>query len=101
MDKFAICSRMEAKPGKEQEVEEFLKYAQSLLVQEPGTTTFYALKIGTNTYGTFDTFADKAARDAHVNGSAAKEISAKFEELFIQMPEIVQRTILTARALGA
>lgn len=44
MDKFAIWSYMEVKPGKEQEVEEFLKYAQSLIEQELGTTTFYALK---------------------------------------------------------
>lgn len=101
MDKFAIWSRMEVKPGKEQEVEDFLKYAQSLIEQEPGTTTFYALKVGPNTYSTFDTFTDEAARDAHVNGPAAKEISTKFEELFTQTPEIVQTTILGAKVPGA
>ncbi|MEH2182272.1 putative quinol monooxygenase [Nostoc sp.] len=101
MDKFAIWSYMEVKPGKEQEVEEFLKYAQSLIEQEPGTTTFYALKIGANTYATFDTFSDEAARNAHANGLVAKALYAKVEELFTQMPMIVQTTILRAKAPGA
>lgn len=98
MDKFAIWSRMEVKPGKEQEVEEFLKYAKSLIEQEPGTTTFYALRIGPNTYGTFDTFTDEVARDAHANGPVAKALLAKVEDLFTQAPEIVQTTILGAKA---
>lgn len=101
MDKFAIWSYMEVKPGKEQEVEEFLKYAQSLIEQEPGTTTFYALKIGPSTYATFDTFCDDAARYAHVNGPVAKALYVKVEELFTHMPTIVQTTILGAKAPGA
>ncbi len=101
MDKFAIWSYMEVKPGKEQELEEFLKYAQSLIEQEPGTTTFYALKIGPSTYGTFDTFADEAARDAHVNGPVAKALFAKVDELFTHAPKIVKTTILGAKAPGA
>jgi quinol monooxygenase YgiN len=98
MDKFAIWSYMEAKPGKEQEVEEFLKFAQSEIEQEAGTTTFYTLKIGLNTYGTFNTFPDEATRDAHVNGSVAKTLNAKAKELFAQFPTIVQTTILGAKA---
>lgn len=101
MDKFAVWSYMEVKPGKEQELEEFLKYAQSLIEQEPGTTTFYALKIGPRTYGTFDTFTDEAARDAHVNGAVPKALLAKVDELFTHPPEIIQTTILGAKASGA
>ncbi len=101
MDKFAIWSYMEVKPGKEQEVEEFLKFAQSLIEQESGTTTFYALKIGPSTYGTFDTFADDAATDAHVNGPVPKALLAKVEELFTCAPTIVQTTILGAKTPSA
>ena len=101
MDKFAVWSSMEVKPGKEQEVEVFLKYAQSLIDQEPSTTTFYALKIRPSTYATFDTFSDDAARDVHTNGAVAKALYAKVEELFTQMPTIVQTTILGAKIPGA
>ena len=98
MDKFAIWSYMEAKPGKEQEVEEFLKFAQSSIEQESGTTTFYTLKIGSSSYATFNTFTDEVARDAHINGSVAKAVYSKAEELFTHFPTIVQTTILGVKA---
>ena len=72
MDKFAIWAMVEAKPGKEQEVEDFLKSAQPLAVGEKGTTTWYALKIGPSKFGIFDTFTDEAGRNAHLNGEIAK-----------------------------
>ena len=101
MDQFAIWAQMEAKPGKESEVEEFLKSAQPMAVAEPGTTTWYALKIGPSKYGIFDTFADGTARDAHLNGQIAKALFAKAKDLFVQEPEIDKPTILAAKAPGA
>ncbi len=101
MDKFAIWAQMEAKPGKEQEVEEFLKSAQPMAEQEQGTTTWYALKIGPNKYGIFDTFADENARNAHINGAIAKALFAKAKDLFVKEPEIDQPSILAAKAPGA
>ncbi len=101
MDKFAIWAQMEAKPGKEQEVEEFLKSAQPMAEQEQGTTTWYALKIGPNKYGIFDTFADEQARDAHVHGEIAKALFAKAKDLFTKEPEIDMPSILAAKAPGA
>ena len=44
MDKLAILAVLEARPGKEQEVEEFLKSALPMAVAETGTTSWYALK---------------------------------------------------------
>ena len=101
MDKFALWAYLEAKPGKEQEVEEFLKSAQPLAMQEKGTTTWYALKIGPSTYGIFDTFADEEARKAHMNGEIAKALFAKAKDLFTREPDIDQPTILAAKAPGA
>jgi quinol monooxygenase YgiN len=98
MDKFAIWAQLEAKPGKEAEVEEFLKSAQPLAEQEEGTTTWYALKIGPGKYGIFDTFADEEARHAHLNGEIAKALFAKAAELFAKPPEIDRPEILAAKA---
>ncbi len=36
MDKFALLALLHARPGKEKELEEFLKSAQPLAVAEPG-----------------------------------------------------------------
>ena len=100
MDKFAILAQLEAKPGKEAEVEAFLKSAQPLAVQEAGTTTWYALKIGPSKYGIFDTFADENGRNAHLTGDIAKALFARAEELFAKAPEIDQPEILAAKAPG-
>ena len=45
MEKFAILARVEAKPGKENDVLEFLKSALPLAEGEPGTVRWYALQI--------------------------------------------------------
>ena len=101
MDKFAIWAMMEAKPGKEAEVEEFLKSAQAMAMEESGTTTWYALKIGPSQYGIFDTFADEEARNAHLNGDIAKALFAKAKDLFTREPDVEKPEILAVKAPGA
>ena len=101
MDTLAIWAYMEAKPGKEGEVEEFLKSALPMAQAEAGTTTWYALKLGPSTYGIFDTFADDAAREAHLSGEIAKALMGRADELFTSPPDIDKPTILAAKAPGA
>jgi quinol monooxygenase YgiN len=101
MDRFALLALLEAKPGKEQEVEEFLKSAQPLAAREPGTTTWYALKLGPNKFGIFDTFKQEEGRDAHLNGEIAKALMAKAGELLAKPPQIEKLDILAAKAAGA
>jgi len=45
MDQLALLALLQAKPGKENEVEDFLKSARPLALQETGTTTWYAVKL--------------------------------------------------------
>jgi quinol monooxygenase YgiN len=101
MDKFAIWADLEAKPGKEQELERFLMAAQTLAENEPGTTTWYALKIGPSRYGIFDTFADEEGRNAHLTGEIAKALFAKAKELLASDPKIEKPEILAVKAPGA
>lgn len=97
MDKSAIWAVVESKPGKEKEVEAFLKSAQPLAEREPGTTSWYAVKIGPSTFGIFDTFAEESGREAHLTGEIAKALFAKAPELFSKAPEINKLTILAAK----
>ncbi|WP_010164535.1 putative quinol monooxygenase, partial [Sphingomonas sp. PAMC 26617] len=82
--KVALLIEMNAKPGKEAEVEAFLAKEASLVAGEPGTLTWHAAKIEgeTGVYRVFDTFVDEAARDAHLNGPAGQEFFDKAGELF-------------------
>lgn len=95
--KFALYAQLEAKPGKEGEVADFLKSAQSIVENEPDTITWYAIQIGPSTFAIFDTFADEAGRQAHLNGDVAKALMARADELFTEAPKIDQPDVLAAK----
>jgi quinol monooxygenase YgiN len=104
MDQVAIWAVVESKPGKENEVEAFLKSALSLAEKEPETTSWYAVRIGPSKFGIFDTFPDERGRVAHLTGEIAKALAAKAPELFAKEPEIHRVSILaskTPKATGA
>jgi quinol monooxygenase YgiN len=98
MDQLAILALLEAKPGKEQELEAFLKSAQPLAVAEPATTTWYAVKLGPGKFGIFDTFPDDAGRKAHLSGEIAKALFARADELLAKPPQIEMLEIMASKA---
>ncbi len=98
MDKFALLAFLHARPGKEEEVEEFLKWAQALAESEEETTTWYAAKLGRSRYAIFDTFQTSEGRLAHVTGPIAKALFARAEELFDPLPQVDMLEILAAKA---
>jgi quinol monooxygenase YgiN len=71
MTTYALLARLEAKPGQEQAVMRFLESGLALSEQEPTTLTWFALRLGPTTFGVFDTFADEAGRQSHLNGPIA------------------------------
>ncbi|MGH3873923.1 MAG: putative quinol monooxygenase [Pseudonocardiaceae bacterium] len=79
---------MEAKPGKEGDVEKFLDSGLALVNQEPATTAWFAIRLGGSTYGIFDVFPDEAGRDAHLNGPVAAALMAQAPDLFTGSPQI-------------
>lgn len=92
-----LLVRMEAKPGKEAEVENFLRGALPLVEQEPATTTWYAIRLGPSTFGIFDTFPDDSGRQAHLAGPVAAALMEKAPDLFAQPPVIEQIDVLASR----
>jgi quinol monooxygenase YgiN len=101
MSKVAIWAELEAKPGKEQEVADFLTSAQALAEKEPETITWFAMKLGGPRFGIFDTFADEKGRDAHINGEIAKALFARAKELFAKDPAIHKLDLLASKVPGA
>ena|ERR1700733_13773454 len=97
MDRFAILALLNSRPGKEDEVEEFLKSAQPLVAEETGTRSWYAIKIGPASFGIFDTFVDEEGRTAHASGAVAKALFARAEELFATAPQIEMASILASK----
>ena len=97
MNKFGILATLRARPGKEAEVEQFLRSARPLVEAETGTTAWFAFKVGPATFGIFDTFGDEEGRSAHINGAVAKALFAKAEELFVTHPQIQTADILAEK----
>lgn len=88
MIKLALFARLEAKLGKEAEVQKFLETGLALAREEKTTPIWFALRLSPTTFGVFDAFEDEAGRQAHLNGSIAKALMAKAPELFSQPPSI-------------
>ena len=91
---------LKAKPGKEGEVEQFLKSALPLANQEPATTVWFALRLGPSTYAVFDAFADDSGRDAHLSGPIAAALLSKWKDLLAELPKIEKIDVLAAKLAG-
>ncbi len=97
MAKLALYAHLKAKPGKEAEIEAFLKQGATMADQEEATVAWYGFKEAEGSYGIFDTFDDEAGRDAHLNGAIAKALMAKAEELFSEPPSIHKITLIAEK----
>ncbi|HEX6478626.1 MAG TPA: antibiotic biosynthesis monooxygenase [Ktedonobacteraceae bacterium] len=96
----ALLVRVEAKPGKEADVENFLRGALPLAEQEPATITWYAIRLGPSTFGIFDTFPDDSGRQSHLSGPIAAALMANASELLSQPPNIEYVDVLAAKLPG-
>lgn len=94
MVKFGLLVRVEAKPGKERDVEEFLRGALPIVEGEPATVAWFAIRMGPSTFGIFDVFPDEPGRQAHLSGDVAAALMGRADELFAEAPEIQQLDVL-------
>ena len=100
MVKVALFVRLEAKPGKEKEVERFLLSGLPLVEEEPATTAWFGIRLGPSTFGIFDAFPDDAGRQAHLSGKVAAALMANAAELFAELPSIEKVDVLAAKLPG-
>ena len=96
----ALFVRLEAKPGKEKEVETFLMDGRALVMEEPATTAWFGIRLGPTTFGIFDAFPNEAGRQAHLSGKVAAALMAKADDLFSEPPSIQKVDVLAAKLSG-
>jgi quinol monooxygenase YgiN len=92
-----LLVRLEAKPGKEDELETFLNSGLALAQDEPATIAWFAIRLGPSTFGIFDVFPDSAGRDAHLNGRIAAALMAKAPDLLAAPPNIEKIDVMAAK----
>ncbi len=88
---------LEAKPGREADVEAFLESGRSLVEDEPDTTAWFAVKLGPSEFAIFDVFPDDSGRQAHLSGKVAEALMARADELFAKPPEIKHVDVIAAK----
>ena len=91
---------LKAKPGKEKDVEAFLKGGLAIVNEEPATVAWFAIRIDASTFGIFDAFPDEAGRQAHLSGRVAAALMAKAPELLASPPTIEKVDVLAAKLPG-
>lgn len=101
MIKLALFARLEAKPGKEAEVEKFLQAGLAMARDEATTPIWFALRLSPTTFGVFDAFHDETGRQNHLSGPIAQALMAKAPELFAKPPQIDPIEVLGLKNSGA
>ena len=98
--KVGLFVRLEAKQGKEEEVAQFLLGGKAVVDEEPGTSTWFAIRLSPTTFGIFDTFPNEAGRSAHLAGRVAAALMAKAPDLLEHPPVIEKLDVLAVKLPG-
>ena len=97
MLKLSLLVRLEAKPGKENEVADFLQQGLQLANQEATTPVWFALRLGPTTFAIFDAFENEDGRQTHLNGPIAKALMDNASRLLATPPVIERVEVLGAK----
>ena len=92
-----LMVRLEAKPGKEMDVESFLRDQLTFAQGEPKTTAWFAMRLGPRTFAIFDAFPDESGRQAHLAGHIAEELKAVAPDLLKKPPTVEKIDVLAAK----
>jgi quinol monooxygenase YgiN len=96
----ALWVRLDAKPGKEKEVADFLRSGLAIVQEELATTAWFAIQMSPSSFGIFDAFPNDAGRQAHLTGRVAAALMAKASELLSKPPSIEKIDVLAAKLPG-
>jgi quinol monooxygenase YgiN len=97
MIKHALFVRLEAKPGKEQAVADFLAAGLEMTHREATTPIWFALKLSPTTFGVFDAFAREEDRQAHLAGDMANALMARVDEMLASPPSVEMIDVLALK----
>jgi len=95
-----LLATLHARPGKEDELADFLKGALPLAEAEDDTIAWFATRTDETTFGIFDVFPGAEGRQAHLDGPIAAALMEKADELLSAPPDIKPIDVLAAKLPG-
>ncbi len=97
MVKVALFARLEAKRGKEKELERLLCTGLTMALEEGSTPVWLALRMGPSTFGIFDAFLDEEGRQTHLSGPIAAALMKQAQDLLREPPVMEMMDVLAAK----
>jgi quinol monooxygenase YgiN len=95
-----LLVRIEARPGKEEDVATLLRNAVPIVEdEEPFTNTWFAVRFDASNFGIFDTFEDNDGRQDHLGGKVAAAL-ADARDLLARPPLIENFDVHGAKLPG-
>lgn len=92
-----LIVRLDARPGKEEDLATFLTDALPLVEDEPETVAWLAVRISASSFAIVDVFPDESGRRAHLDGPVAAALTERATELLAEAPEIERVDVLAAK----
>jgi quinol monooxygenase YgiN len=92
-----VLALLEAKPEKGADLAAFLESGRAIAAAEQRTVTWYAFKLEHSTYGIFDTFESKDARNAHLAGEIPRALAQIRPDPLARDPEIHTVDVLVVK----
>jgi quinol monooxygenase YgiN len=89
--------RVEAKPGREADLDTFLRGAAPLAQAEPATVVWFAVRLGPAMFAIFDAFRDEDGRERHLAGRIAAALAEHASTLLAGPPVIERVDVLAAK----
>lgn len=93
----ALRVRLEAKPGREADLEAFLHAGAALAEAEPETLVWFAVRLAPSTFAMFDAFASEAGRSAHLMSGVAAALGEQASKLLANPPVLERLDVLAAK----
>jgi len=97
MPPYGFFVEFEARPGKEDDVAQFLVEAKAMVDAEPGALTWFGFRPVPSSFRIFDAFNSEDARQAHLHGKVREAIVARADELFTTPPVITPVDVLASK----
>jgi quinol monooxygenase YgiN len=92
-----VLVKLQAKPGAEDSLAEFVASALPIVNEEPGTTVWIAYRTSADTFWIADTNPTPLDRDAHLNGRVPQALAARAAELLAVDPEFHMADVIAVK----
>ncbi len=93
----ALHIRLEARPGREADVEKLVGDILRDVRAEPATAPWFGVRLSKRVFGIFERFPDEAGRRAHLSGRGAARLLARSDALLAKPAEISKLDIIGAK----